>query len=73
MLFRSIAIYVDEELVFFKDEITEESQPIAISIDLTNKDTMRIVTTWYEGAWGSNFIYFSNSSFEKAESPAIQE
>ncbi len=69
----SIAIYVDEELVFFKDEITEESQPIAISIDLTNKDTMRIVTTWYEGAWGSNFIYFSNSSFEKAESPAIQE
>lgn len=62
----SLSIYVDEKLVLFEDEITEESQPFELSIDVTEGKTLRIVTK-NEGSYSSGYICFGNSSFEKAQ------
>lgn len=68
----SISIYADEALIFFKDEITEETAPISISLDVAGKQTLRIAVHSNNG-WSSRFIYFGNSSFEKAEDSENQE
>lgn len=68
----SISIYVDEKLVLHKDEITEESQPIDISVDVTGGQTLRIVTK-NDGSYSNGFIYFGNSSFEKTENTDNQD
>ena len=60
----SISIYLDEELVFFKDEITNETAPFEISLNVTGKQTLRIVIKDGNG-WNTSKIYFGNSSFEK--------
>lgn len=62
-----IAIYADEELIFFQDEITNETPPISISVDTTGKQTLRIVVKGSNSSyWSTSEIYFGNSSFEKA-------
>lgn len=59
----SISIYMDEQLVYFKDKITNETAPTEIELDVTGGQTLRIVvkSTDYRGQ-----IYFGNSSFVKA-------
>ena len=66
----SIAIYLDEELVWFKDEITNETPPIDISIDITGKQTMRIKVA---GDYYNIDIFFGNSSFEKVPQESTPE
>lgn len=64
-LILSISIYLDDELVYYKDEITNETAPIDISLDVTGKQTMRIIVKSSD-TWGRAYLYFSNSSFKKA-------
>ncbi len=64
----SLSIYLDEELVFHRDGITEETEPIAIALDVTGKQTMRITasaTSWY-----SSTLTFGNTSFTRAAEQA---
>ena len=61
----SLSIYLDEELVFHQDNITEETAPISISLDLTGKQTMRI-TTDNAGTYSNGFLCFGNTSFARA-------
>lgn len=61
-----LSIYVDEELVYHKDEITNETAPFNISIDVKGKQTLRIVTKQTEGY--ANYtvqLLFSNTEFIK--------
>ena len=62
----SVAIYLDEELAFYQDNITEETPPINLEIDVTGKTTMRIVTD-NSGSFSSGILYFGNTNFAKAE------
>lgn len=60
----SISIYLDDELVLYKDAITVDTAPIKIDLDVTGKSTLRIKVDnrWFAGAE----IYFGNSYFTKA-------
>ncbi|MCD8108278.1 MAG: NPCBM/NEW2 domain-containing protein [Oscillospiraceae bacterium] len=60
----SIAIYVDDSLVYYKDSITEESMPFTISIDVTNATTMKIVTD-NAGSFNSGILYFADAVLSK--------
>lgn len=62
----SISIYIDEILAFYQDGITEETQPINISLDVTEGQTMRVVVT-NVGSHSCGYMYFGNSVFTKAE------
>lgn len=62
----SFAIYLDEELVYYKDGITEETAPISFEIDVTGATTMRIVTD-NTGSYPFGHLYFANTSFAKVE------
>lgn len=62
------AVYLDEKLVFYMDEITEKTPPIPFEIDVTDTTTMRIVTdnaATYNKIYAE--LYFANTSFAKAE------
>ncbi len=59
----SLSIYVDEELVFFKENITDETAPFEISVVTSGKQTLRIVAIREQGDDSS--IYFGNSEFIK--------
>lgn len=61
----SISIYLDDELVLYKDGITVDTAPINIELDVTGKNTLRIKISnrWWLGA----NIYFGNSDFAKIE------
>lgn len=58
------SIYLDEELVHYVDNITEESQPILLDIDVTGATTMRIVTG-NEGTYSNGGLVFADTFFEK--------
>lgn len=62
----SIAIYLDNELTLLKENITEESEPFDLTVDVTGKTTMRIVVK-NNGRWKNDFLYFCNSNFKKVE------
>lgn len=62
----SMAIYVDDKLEYYKDNITEETQPLKISIDISDNKTMRIVTS-NEGSYSCGWLILSNTNFTKAE------
>lgn len=62
----SISIYLDNKLAFYKDEITEESKPLEISLDVSNADTMRILTS-DENKNASSRLIFGNTDFTKVE------
>ena len=61
------SIYLDEELVYYEDNITEESKPIALDIDTTGATTMRIVAG-NDGSYSNGGLVFSNTNFEKSSS-----
>lgn len=65
----SISIYLDNKLAYYKDAITEESKPLEISLDISNADTMRILTS-DEGSSGVGLTYliFGNTDFTKVDS-----
>lgn len=67
----SVSIYLDDELVLYKDGITVDTAPINIDLDVTGKSTLRIKVDnrWLTGAK----IYFGNSSFEKTENTDTQD
>ncbi len=69
----SIAVYADENLVFFKDAISEESQPLDISVDVTGIKTLRIVVKRDDNSPSHFYVYFGNSSFEKGDGSENQE
>lgn len=62
----SLSIYLDEELVYYKDGITEETAPFSFELDVTDAKTMRIVTE-NQGSFSSGYIAFANTNFSKAE------
>lgn len=64
----SFAVYVDEELVYYKDHISEETAPVSFSIDVTNGTTLRITTGYEEYTWYS-YLMFADTSFVKAGDP----
>lgn len=70
----SLSIYLDEKLVYFADEITTETAPMALDIDVTNATTMRIVVATPKGNQfeGDSYrgLYFGNTNFER---PAAEE
>ena len=67
------SVYLDEELVYYSDEITEESQPITFDIDVTGATSMRIVTG-NEGTFSWGGLMFANTNFEKvAETDTASE
>lgn len=61
----SFAIYVDEELVYYMDSISEETAPISFNIDVTNGTTLRI-TTDYNSYKSYSYLMFADTSFTKA-------
>ena len=65
----SVSIYVDDKLVLFKDNITEETKPIEINLDISGKQTMKIVTKdENDNNWAkTRKIGFGDSSFEKID------
>ena len=62
----SLAIYLDEELIYYTEGITEETAPINLELDVTGKTTMRIVTA-NSGRYSYGYLYFTNTNFAKAE------
>lgn len=62
----SISIYADEELVYYKDGISNETPPFEISLDLSGKNTLRVVVK-RTASWRNMYIYFGNSTFEKVQ------
>lgn len=62
----SVAIYKDDELVYFQDGITENTPPISFEIDVTNAVTLKIVSD-NKGTYSCGYIEFGNTGFEKAE------
>lgn len=62
----SFAIYLDEELAYYVDNITEETAPISFEIEVTGATTMRIVTDNI-GSYNTGDLYFANTSFAKVE------
>ena len=62
----SIAVYLDENLVYYKDGITEETAPISFKIDTAGATTMRIVTD-NTGSYSCGWLYFTNTNFAKVE------
>ena len=62
----SVSIYLDNKLVFFKDEISEETKPLKISLDIANADVMRIVAT-DEGGNATSRLIFADTDFAKVE------
>ena len=64
----SFSIYLDEELVFHRDGIMVETEPISIALDVTGKQTMRITTSGnYSWTWAGEQLTFGNTSFTRAE------
>ncbi|MCD8019270.1 MAG: NPCBM/NEW2 domain-containing protein [Clostridiales bacterium] len=59
-----ISIYVDDELVYYVDSITEESAPISLSVDVSNASTLRIVTG-NDGSYNSGYLCFSDAILKK--------
>lgn len=67
------SVYLDEELVYYSEIITEESQPISLDIDTAGATTMRIVTG-NDGTYSNGGLMFANTHFEKvAETGATTE
>ena len=62
----SLAIYLDEELIYYKEGITEETAPISLELDVTGKTTMRIATDNF-GKPFYGYLYFTNTNFAKAD------
>ena len=58
------SVYLDEELVYYSEIITEESQPISLDIDTTGATTMRIVAG-NDGTYSNGGLIFANTHFEK--------
>ena len=63
----SFSIYLDEELVFHRDGITVETEPISIALDVTGKQTMRITMSGERGITWASTLTFGNTSFTRAE------
>ena len=64
----SFSIYLDEELVFHRDGIMVETEPISIALDVTGKQAMRITTSGnYSWTWAGEQLTFGNTSFTQAE------
>lgn len=62
----SLAIYVDEKLVYYKEHISEETAPITFSIDVTGGTTLRVSTDFEGlGQWNS-CLQLADTSFVKA-------
>lgn len=62
-----LAIYLDEELVYYQDNITEETAPISLNIDVTGATTMRIAVARGGQYRSGSHLCFGNTSFTKAE------
>lgn len=62
----SLAVYLDEELAYYREGITEETAPINLELDVTGKTTMRVVTD-NSGTYSYGYLYFTNTNFAKAE------
>lgn len=64
----SLSIYLDEKLVYYADQITTETAPMTLNIDVTNATTMRIVVTNGGGSYSDIYrgVYFGNTNFERS-------
>jgi tetratricopeptide (TPR) repeat protein len=60
----SFSVYLDEKLVQHVENITVETAPIALDVDVTGATTLRITTAHTEWPWGE--LCFANTSLEKA-------
>lgn len=60
----SFSVYLDEKLVQHVENITVETAPIALDIDVSGATTLRITTAHTEWPWGE--LCFANTSLEKA-------
>lgn len=60
----SFSVYLDEKLVQHVENITVETAPIALDIDVTGATTLRITTAHTEWPWGE--LCFANTRLEKA-------
>lgn len=58
------SVYLDEQLAYYQDNITEETPPITFEVDVSGHETMRIVAS-SDDTYGPELI-FANTSFEKA-------
>lgn len=58
----SIYIYLDDELVYEMEDITETTEPFSIAVDLDGASEMRIETS-NDGTFSCGFLYFVNSLF----------
>ena len=71
----SVSIYVDDKLVLFKDNISEETKPIEINLDISGKQTMKIITKdENDNNWAkTRKIGFGDSSFEKVDEAGAEQ
>lgn len=58
----AIYIYLDDELVYEMEGITETTEPFSIAVDLDGASEMRIETS-NDGTFSCGFLYFVNSLF----------
>jgi len=65
----SFAIYLDEVLIHHVDNITVESEPVVVDIDVSGAITMRIIASRNTGYYPP-YLYFTESNFEKIETGA---
>lgn len=64
----SIAIYLDEQLVYYKEGITEETAPVALSINVTGATTMRITTDGSSAHWSDEAVLMiADTNFAKVD------
>ncbi len=63
---QELTVYLDDEVVFHQEGITENTAPISLVIDTSGADSMKI-SVKNHGSYSNGWLYFTDSNFKKAE------